>query len=296
MKTPLFTGVCTALVTPFCGDNVNYAKLEQLLDYQMEHSIQAVCVCGTTGEAATMTEEEKLSVIAHTVRYCKGRIKVIAGTGSNNTAHAVSMSRMANSIGVDAVLVVTPYYNKATQQGLISHYTAVSDAVDCPVILYNVPSRTGVDIPLSVYKELSKNEKIIGVKEASGDVTKAAKIIASCGDDLYVWSGNDDAIVPLMSLGAKGVISVLSNICPAQTAAMVNACQSGNYLAAGKMQCTYMELIDSLFCEVNPIPIKHTLNLAGFDVGSPRLPLCPMSDAAKTRLQNALSAHKIIST
>lgn len=296
MKTPLFTGVCTALVTPFDGDKVNFKKLEQLLDFQMEHGIQSVCVCGTTGESATLTEDQHLNIIAHTVQYCSGRIKVIAGTGSNNTAHAVSMSQTADSMGVDAVLVVTPYYNKATNQGLIEHYTAIADAVSCPVILYNVPSRTGVDIPLDVYKILSKNKKIIGVKEASGDVTKSARIIASCGEDLYVWSGNDDEIVPLMSLGAKGVISVLSNICPEQTAAMVNACQSGDYIAAGRMQCANMELIDALFCEVNPIPIKQAMNLFGFDVGTPRLPLCPMSDAAKTRLQNALTAHKIIPT
>lgn len=296
MKTPLFTGVCTALVTPFCDNKINYEKLEQLLDYQIKNGIQAVCVCGTTGEAATLTEEEQINVITHSVKYCKGRIKVIAGTGSNNTAHAVSMSRIADSIGVHAVLVVTPYYNKATSQGLIEHYTAIANAVHCPVILYNVPSRTGVDIPLNVYTALSKHEKIIGVKEASGNVIKAAKIMASCGDDFCVWSGNDDEIVPLMSLGAKGVISVLSNLCPAQTLAMVNACLSGDYTAAGKLQRNYMELIDALFCEVNPIPIKQALNLAGFDVGSTRLPLCPMSDAAVTRLQEALGKYQIIST
>lgn len=294
MKSPVFTGVCTALVTPFKGDTVDFAKLEQLLDFQMENGVQAVSVCGTTGEAATMSEQEQLGVIAHTVRYCNGRMKVIAGTGSNNTAHAVALSRMADSMGADAVLVVSPYYNKATSQGLIEHYSAIADAVQCPVILYNVPSRTGVDISLDVYKELSKNEKIAGVKEASGSTTKVARIIAACGENFRVWSGNDDEIVPLMSLGAKGVISVISNICPTQTVAMANACLSGDYIAAGKLQCSYMELIDSLFCEVNPTPIKHALNMAGFDVGITRLPLCKMSEAAEQRLRNALMAHHII--
>lgn len=294
MRAPVFTGVCTALVTPFKGDTVDFAKLEQLLDFQMENGIQAVCVCGTTGEAATMSEHEQLGVIAHTVRYCDGRIKVIAGTGSNNTAHAVSLSRMADSMGADAILVVTPYYNKATGQGLIEHFSAVADAVRCPIILYNVPSRTGVDISLEVYRELSKNDKIVGVKEASGNTTKIARILASCGDSFHVWSGNDDEIVPLMALGAKGVISVLSNICPAQTAAMTSACLSGDYMAAGKLQCSYMELIDSLFSEVNPTPIKHALNMAGFDVGVTRLPLCKMSEAAESRLRAALVSQHII--
>lgn len=293
MKNPVFTGVCTALVTPFKNNSVDFSKLEELLEQQISGGAQAVCVCGTTGESATMTEQEKLEVIAHTVRYCNRRIKVIAGTGSNNTAHAVALSRVADSMGVDAILVVTPYYNKGTPQGLTEHFTAIADAVTCPVILYNVPSRTGVDIPLDVYIELSKNPKINGVKEASGDVTKITRILSSC-KDFSVWSGNDDQIVPLMALGAKGVVSVLSNLCPEQTVAMVNACLSGDYNSAGKLQCRYMELIDALFCEVNPIPIKKALCITGNDVGDPRPPLCAMSTDNENKLLMALKNQNLI--
>lgn len=296
MEKPVFTGVCTALVTPFHRGTVDFEKLEQLLDFQIANGVQAVAVCGTTGEVATMSEQEQLGVIAHSVQYCKGRMKVIAGTGSNNTAHAVSLSAMADSIGADGILVVTPYYNKATGQGLIAHFTAIADAVRCPVIVYNVPSRTGVDISVEVCKEISKHDRIAGIKEASGSVTKVARILSSCSSDFSVWSGNDDEIVPLMSLGAKGVISVLSNICPAQTVAMVNACLAGDYGTAGKLQCGYMELIDALFCEVNPTPIKHALNMAGFDVGDTRLPLCRLSQPAEERLRRALVSHRIIPT
>lgn len=294
MKHVVFTGVCTALITPFRNGNVDLKKVDELLEYQMQQGIEAVCVCGTTGEAATMSDQEQWNLIAHTVRRCDKRMKVIAGTGSNCTEHAVTKTRVASSMGVDAVLSVTPYYNKAGADGLCEHFSQIAEASDVPVILYNVPSRTGVDIPMSVYKALSANEKIAGVKEASGSITKAAQIIASCGDDLCLWSGNDDMIVPMMALGAKGVISVLSNLCPAQTLSMTNACENGHYKTAGKLQCRYLEMIDALFCEVNPTPIKEAMNLAGFDVGEPRLPLCTMGEDNRRRLIEAMKELHIL--
>lgn len=295
MKTPTFTGVCTALVTPFREGNVNYRKLDELLDNQFEHGVQCVCVCGTTGEASTLSDEERCSIIDHTVQYCNGRMKVIAGTGSNNTEHAVLLSKAADAAGADAVLVVSPYYNKATAQGLIAHYSTIAQAVQCDVILYNVPSRTGVDIPPEVCKTLSEQKNIIGIKEASSDITKTAKIRAACGEDFFLWSGNDDQIVPQMSLGASGVISVLSNLCPADTKKITDACLAGDYHTAAQLQCNYAELINALFCEVNPIPIKHAMNLAGFDVGLPRLPLCDMSENTASKLKNTLISYGIIS-
>ena len=278
MKNILFSGVCTALITPFRDNKVDFHKLEQLLERQIQHGIPAVCICGTTGEASTLSDEEKLSIIAHTVRFCKGRMKVIAGTGSNDTSHAASLSMMADTMGVDAVLCVTPYYNKTSPNGLIEHYTQIADRVHCPVILYNVPSRTGIDIPIAVYEKLAMYNNIVGVKEASTDIIKFTRIRHTCGDDFALWCGNDDAIVPTMSLGAKGVISVLSNLCPAETMAMANACQAEDFHTAALMQCQYTELIDALFCEVNPSPIKEAMNIAGFDVGKPRLPLCALTD------------------
>lgn len=293
MKQEIFTGVCTALVTPFRDGVVDIDKLKQLLDFQIEHCVDAVCICGTTGEASTLSQDEKMKIVTCTVEHCAGKIKVIAGTGSNCTAQAVADTRLVSSTGVDAVLVVTPYYNKATPQGLIDHYSAISDVAACPVILYNVPSRTAVDIPLQVYCKLSGIENIVGVKEASGDLAKAARILAECGEKFSVWSGNDDAIVPMMSIGGSGVISVLSNLCPSQTVSMVNFCQSGDYQSAGHLQCAYMDLIDALFCEVNPIPIKEAMNMAGFSVGSPRLPLCHMCQPNKEHLHQLLVKHSI---
>ena len=282
------------MITPFRDGAVDYEKLEVLLDHQMEHGIKTVCVCGTTGEASTLSDEERLSVIAHAVRHCKGRAKVIAGTGSNNTAHAVSLSKMADSMGADGVLVVTPYYNKASSQGLVEHYTQIADSVNCPVILYNVPTRTGVDIPLEVYERLNYHKNIAGVKEASGSTQKGARILASCGSDFTVWAGNDDQIVPLMALGAQGVISVLSNLCPTQTLAMTNACLLGDFRTAGKLQCRFSGIIDALFCDVNPIPVKEAMNLAGLQVGLPRLPLCPMADDKRQLLILALQKEGIL--
>lgn len=293
MKEPVFTGVCTALVTPFSNHKVDFGKLEELINFQIENSVSALCVCGTTGEAAALTFDEHLEVIAHAVKISNHRVKIIAGTGSNSTAHAVSLSRLADTIGADAVLVVTPYYNKTNNLGLIEHFLAVADAVSCPVILYNVPSRTGMNIPIDVYKTLCKHKRIIGVKEASGNIPYAEKIMTACGSDFFVWSGNDDIIVPLMALGAKGVISVLSNILPAKTVSMVHACMVNDYPAAGKQQCELSDLIAALFCEVNPIPIKHALNTAGFNVGEPRLPLFSLSESGIQQLNSALKKFNI---
>lgn len=288
MKQPVFTGTCTAVVTPFTDRGVNYDVLAALLDRQLAAGVEAVVLCGTTGEAAAMTEAEQLAVIRWGADYLRGRMTVIAGTGSNCTAHAVDLSRAAEEAGADAVLVVTPYYNKATPRGLILHYTAVADAVGIPVIAYNVPSRTGVDLPLSVCEVLSAHPNINGVKEASGDLAKISRILGRFGEDFHVWSGNDDQNVPILSLGGQGVISVLSNVCPGEIHDMVSAAHRGDFRAAAAEQNRLMPLIDALFCEVNPIPVKAALDLLGFDVGTPRLPLCPMEPEHLSRLRAAL--------
>ena len=289
MKQPVFEGVATALVTPFKNGTIDYAMLEQLLDFQLAAGVDAIVVCGTTGEASTMSPQEQLGTIAHAIKYTAGRCKIIAGTGSNNTAHCLEMSRVADSMGASALLLVTPYYNKCTQAGLVRHYTTVADTVRCPVIVYNVPSRTGVEISVDTLAELSRHPNINGVKEAGGNTAKVARTIERCGDDLFVWSGNDDQTVPLMALGAKGVISVLSNVRPKQTLEMTRACQEGRYADAGKLQCRLMPLIDALFCEVNPIPVKQALKLIGFEAGEPRLPLTPLSASHEELLKKLLT-------
>ena len=289
MKQPVFEGVATALVTPFKNGTVDYTMLEQLLDFQLASGVDAIVICGTTGEASTMSPQEQLGTIAHAIKYTAGRCKIIAGTGSNNTAHCLEMSRVADSMGAGALLLVTPYYNKCTQAGLVRHYTTVADTVRCPVIVYNVPSRTGVEISVDTLAELSRHPNINGVKEAGGNTAKVARTIERCGDDLFVWSGNDDQTVPLMALGAKGVISVLSNVRPKQTLEMTRACQEGRYADAGKLQCRLMPLIDALFCEVNPIPVKQALKLIGFDAGEPRLPLTPLSASHEELLKKLLT-------
>ena len=276
MKKPVFTGTCTALVTPFLGSSVNYEVLFSLLDRQIAANVDAVVLCGTTGEASTMSDEEQIEVIRRGSSYVAGRMTVIAGTGSNCTAHAVELSKAAEEAGADAVLVVTPYYNKATPKGLILHYTAIADTVGIPVIAYNVPSRTGVDIPLSVYEALSQHPNINGVKDASGNLGRISHAIGQLGEDFHVWSGNDDQNVPILALGGKGVISVLSNVCPARVVQLVNACLKGNVQIGGALQNKLMPLIEALFCEVNPIPVKAAMERLGFQVGLPRLPLCPM--------------------
>ncbi|MDD7487560.1 MAG: 4-hydroxy-tetrahydrodipicolinate synthase [Clostridiales bacterium] len=273
MKKPVFEGLATAIVTPFKNGTIDIPTFEMLLDAQLAANVDAIVVCGTTGESATLSAQEQLALIAHAIQYTAGRCKIIAGTGSNDTAHAIDMSRAASSMGACAVLVVTPYYNKCTQAGLIAHYTSIADAVSCPVICYNVPSRTGVDMTLETYQALSKHPNIQGVKEAGGSPAKIAKTIETCADDFFVWSGNDDEAVCAMALGAKGLISVLSNVRPKKTLAMLRACQQNDFRYAGALQRELMELIGALFCVVNPIPVKKALELEGIPVGDPRLPL-----------------------
>ncbi len=284
MKKPIFTGVCTALVTPFLENQVNYPMMEMLLRRQMDAGISAVVVAGTTGEAPTLTDEEKLVLIHRAKAYVGDACKIIAGTGSNSTEHAVSLSQESEEAGADALLVVSPYYNKATPDGLVAHYTAIAHSVSIPVILYNVPSRTGVDIPVSVYRRLSVIPNIAGVKEAASDITKIARIRNECPDDFFVWSGNDEQIVPAMSLGAKGVVSVLSNLCPMETRAMADAALDEDFDTAAALQIQLLPLIDLLFCEVNPIPIKEAMGLIGYDCGGCRLPLTTLTKENRKKL------------
>ena len=288
MKKPLFTGVCTALVTPFLGNAVNYPLLELLLGRQIAAGIEAVVLCGTTGESPTLSDCEKLEIFRRCARYAGGRCKIFAGTGSNDTQHAVALSAAAEAAGVDALLVVSPYYNKATADGLLTHYSAIAGAVHIPVIVYNVPSRTGVDIPVSVYRELSKIPNIAGVKEASTDMGKISKIRAICPDDFSLWSGSDDLTAPILALGGQGVISVLSNVLPEQTQALTRAALDGDFDTAADLQLRLLPLTEALFREVNPIPVKAAMKLVGYDCGTCRLPLTPASSETIAKLQEIL--------
>lgn len=288
MKKPLFTGVCTALVTPFLDGKVNYPMMEMLLRHQREAGVRAVVISGTTGESATLTDAEKLELFARCKAYAGSTMKIIAGTGSNATEHAIALSLEAQKCGVDGLLVVSPYYNKATADGLAAHFTAIAQAVQLPVIVYNVPARTGVDIPVSVYKTLSRIPNIAGVKEASKDIGKFIRIRTACGRDLPIWSGNDDMITPVLALGGAGVISVLSNVLPAETRLLTEAALAGDFDTAAALQCDLQELIDLLFCEVNPIPVKEAMKCIGFDCGDCRLPLTRMSEENRTKLMQIL--------
>lgn len=288
MNQPLFTGACTALVTPFLGSRINYPMLEQLLKRQIDAGIEAVVISGTTGESATLTDDEKLELFRRAKKYVADSCKIIAGTGSNSTEHTVELSKAAEDTGVDGLLLVSPYYNKATSAGLLSHYMAAAHAVSLPIILYNVPSRTGVDIPLSVYKRLCRLPNIAGIKEASTDVTKITRILRECGNDLAVWSGNDDLITPVMSLGGSGVISVLSNVLPVETQALAKAAYAGDFDTAAALQLELQPLIELLFCEINPIPVKEAMRIIGFDCGNCRLPLTSLSNENKLRLTELL--------
>lgn len=288
MKHAFFTGVCTALVTPFLGGSVNYPMLEQLLKRQLDAGIEAVVICGTTGEAPTLSDTEKLEMFRRSKKYVGDNCKIIAGTGSNSTEHAVSLSKAAEALGVDGLLLVSPYYNKATPEGLITHYSAIASAVHIPVIAYNVPSRTGVDIPVSVYRCLNTIPNMAGVKEASTDISKIARIRRTC-PELPVWSGNDDQAVAAMALGGLGVISVLSNVAPVQTLAMATAALDGDFDTAADLQVKLLPLIELLFCEVNPIPVKAAMKLMGYDCGECRLPLTPMTQENLIKLRKSLS-------
>lgn len=288
MRKPLFTGACTAMVTPFIDGKVNYPMMEQLLKMQIDTGIKAVVIAGTTGESPTLLDEEKITLFSRCKDYVGNQCLIIAGTGSNNTIHSIDLSIQAVEAGADALLVVSPYYNKASEDGILMHYLSICHAVSAPVIVYNVPSRTGLDIPVSVYEKLSKIPNIAGVKEASSDITKIARIRNACGSDFSIWSGNDDQIVPVMSLGGQGVISVLSNVRPKETIAMCEAALDGDFDTASDLQCKLLPLIDALFCEVNPIPVKEAMKLIGYDCGNCRLPLCKMADGNLLRLRAAL--------
>ena len=286
MKKVIFKGAAVALVTPMNEDgSVNYNKLKELVDQQIEGGTDAIVACGTTGEAATLDLDEHIEVIRKTVEFAAGRVPVIAGAGSNDTAFAIKTVGLAEEAGVDGLLVVTPYYNKTSQAGLIAHFTKIAEATSLPIILYNVPSRTGVNIKPETYKELSKIENIVATKEASGDISAVAKIAHLCGDDLMIYSGNDDQIVPIMSLGGIGVISVLSNVCPKETHDICQYALDGDFKAAAALQVKYLPLIDALFSDVNPIPVKEAFNIMGYEVGECRLPLIKMSDSAHEALK-----------
>lgn len=288
MKKPLFTGACTALITPFLNDSVNYPMLEQLLRRQIDAGIHAVVICGTTGEAPTLSDTEKLELFQRAKSYVGSDCLIIAGTGSNSTKHTLELSAAAQKTGVDGLLLVSPYYNKANAEGLYQHYESVANGVNLPIILYNVPSRTGLDMPVSVYQQLSVLPNIAGVKEASGNITKITRIRHSCGGNLPVWSGNDDQITPAMALGACGVISVLSNVVPIETQAMALAALNGDFDTAAALQTELQPLVDALFADVNPIPVKAAMKLMGFDCGSCRLPLGPLPPETLAQLKNAL--------
>lgn len=290
MREPVFTGACTAIVTPFDQSGaVNFDAFARLIDEQIAGGVDAICVCGTTGESATMSIREHIAVVEFCVKRVDHRVKVVAGAGSNDTSAAVYLSQHAQDSGADALLHVTPYYNKASQTGLIKHYEYIADRVDLPIILYNVPGRTGVSFTSETYKILSENPKINGVKEASGNFSLLAHTRSICPEDFYVWSGNDDQVVPMMSLGAKGVISVASNIVPEVMVKMSHLCLEDRFQEASKLQLEYMSLIDALFVEVNPIPIKAALDLLGKEAGPLRLPLCDISPANLDVLKVAMS-------
>ena len=289
MKTPVFTGVCPALVTPFDQHGaINYQAFGQLIDAQIQAGVDGVCVCGTTGESSTLSIREHIAAVEFCVKRVGHRVAVIAGAGSNDTSSALYLSQHAQDAGADALLLVTPYYNKASQAGLIRHYEHIAQRVDLPIILYNVPGRTGMSCTAETYKTLSEHPNINGVKEASGNFSLLAHTRRLCPPDFTIWSGNDDQVVPMMALGAKGVISVACNIIPEVMVEMVRLCLDNDFAAAGTLQIQYMELFDALFREVNPIPIKAAMELMGQEAGTLRLPLCQMAEPDLTALRSAL--------
>ncbi|MBQ7668565.1 MAG: 4-hydroxy-tetrahydrodipicolinate synthase [Clostridia bacterium] len=292
MKKIPFIGSGVALITPFTETGVNYDTLSKLIEFHIENNTDAIIICGTTGEPSTMTEEERKEVIKYTIDKVNKRIPVIAGTGSNSTKAAIEMSKYAESVGADGVLVVTPYYNKTTQNGLIEHYKAIANSINIPIIMYNVPGRTGVNMTAETMYELSKIENIVAIKEASGNISQVAKIAYLCGDNLYIYSGNDDQVVPMLALGAKGVISVLADVEPQDTHNMVIEFMNGNIEASKAIQLRALDLINALFCEVNPIPVKAAVRKLGFDVGGVRLPLIEMSEKNKEILYRAMEEYR----
>lgn len=285
LKTPLFKGSCTAIITPFTENGIDYDRLAKNIDFQYENGTTALVVCGTTGENPTHSEDEHNELVRFTVQASRGRMKVIAGVGSNNTKTALKYAQNARYAGADGILMVTPYYNKSTQKGLIEHFSYVADRVEIPMILYNVPSRTGISISAETYKVLSQHPNINGIKEASGDFSLIAKVRSQCGDDLYIWSGNDDNTVPMMALGALGVISVASNIVPAVTAKLCALCLEGDFTAATALYGKYAKLFSTLFIETNPIPVKAAMKLMDMDSGILRLPLVEISEGNLANLK-----------
>ncbi|OOM76350.1 4-hydroxy-tetrahydrodipicolinate synthase [Clostridium puniceum] len=294
MKDIIFTGAAVAIVTPFTEEGINFCELKKLIDFNIDNGSDAIVIAGTTGESSTMTDEEHREIIRFTVEYVNKRVPVIAGTGSNDTIYAVELSKYAESVGADALLLVTPYYNKTTQNGLVKHYNYIADRVNIPIILYNVPSRTGVNIAPETYVELAKHPRIVATKEASGDLSAIARIKSLCKDHLSIYSGNDDQIVPILSLGGKGVISVLSNIMPKETHEICSLYFEGKVKESCELQTKYLDIINSLFIEVNPIPVKTALGLMGYNVGPLRMPLFPMEDKNLEKLKIELKNNKLI--
>lgn len=294
MRQPIFTGSGVAIVTPFTEDTVNFPALGKLLDFQLSQGTDAVIVCGTTGEASTMTYQERMRTIAFCVEHVNGQVPVIAGAGSNSTEAALNLSKDAQRAGCDGLLLVTPYYNKASQQGLIRHYTRIADAVKVPVILYSVPSRTGVTIAPETYAELAKHPNINGVKEASGNLGSLQRTRNLCPEDFYIWSGNDDETVPICALGGVGVISVAANLVPAEMHTLVQLCLDNDFAAAGRLQLQLKDLFDALFSDVNPIPVKTALDLMGWEAGPLRLPLCPPEEGTLAHIRETLEKYALI--
>lgn len=290
MKNTVFTGAGVAIVTPINADgSVDFDGLGENIEYQIANGTDAIIICGTTGESATLNDEEHVEVIRYCIEKTAKRIPVIAGTGSNDTRYAIELSKKAEKLGADALLVVTPYYNKTSQRGLVAHFTAIANSVNIPIILYNVPSRTGVNISLETYEALAKHRNICGIKEASGNISAIAKIIEKCGDELDVYSGNDDQIVPIMALGGKGVISVLSNILPRETHEIAQHCLDNDIVGAAKLQLHYLRLANALFMDVNPIPVKEAMNILGMKAGECRLPLYRMEQTKIDELRAAIA-------
>lgn len=294
MKAPLFTGCGVAVITPFTSDTVDYAALRRLLDFQLDGGVDAVIVCGTTGEAATMSYAERTRTIETVVRHVDGRVPVIAGTGANSTETAITLSKDAVLAGVDGLLVVTPFYNKATQRGLVRHYEAIAGTVTRPVILYDVPSRTGVKCAPETYAKLAEHPNIIGVKEASGDFAQIQRTRELCPADFYIWSGNDDETAPIMLLGGSGVISVAANVVPREMVRLTHACLEGDFVSAGAQQLKLRKLCEALFMEVNPIPVKTALAMMGYCQERLRLPLCEMEEADRESLRAVLAEYGLV--
>ncbi|MBN1078171.1 MULTISPECIES: 4-hydroxy-tetrahydrodipicolinate synthase [Clostridium] len=290
----VFEGSGVAIVTPFNDKGVDYDKLKDLLEWHVKEGTDSIVICGTTGEATTMTENEKKTVIKFAVDVINKRIPVIAGTGSNNTLSAIEMSRYAQSVGVDAILVITPYYNKTSQKGLLKHFKAVNDSVNIPIILYNVPSRTGVNITPKALVQIAELNNVVAIKEASGNISQIMEMKSLCKDKIDIYSGNDDQIVPIMSLGGKGVISVLANVIPNEVHTLTKKCLEGKFDEALDIQLNRLKLTNALFIETNPIPVKTAMNLMGFEVGSLRLPLCEMEDSNLETLKTILKENKLI--